>query len=437
MAGPRRLTTLDATLLVMGGIIGVGIFYKPGEVARLLPETAPYFSAWAIGALAAVAGAMTFAELAALLPREGGWFEYLREGVGRLPAFLFAWIVLLVVSTGASAGVAEFCALQVASVAGWEASPSALRGLAAVIVLGVTAMGCRGVKTGAVLQNACMAAKLLAIAVFVVAGLALVAPAAPAAPPSGAPSIPTGLVRATLPVLFTFGGWQLVTYIAPSVEDPVRTLPRAILGGVAGVAAVYGLLNLAYVRVLGLPALATEPDVASALAVATLGDHGARFLSGAMAISALGFLVATLISTPGIYVAMARQGLFFASAGRVHPRTGAPVNALLVQAAVCCLYLAWTGDVKGQLGDSVVFAEWIFHGLCALALLRLAPGAPDRPFRSPLFPLFPALYALIATGVVVGNLGSSPWSVTSLGLGVLALGAVVYGAWSGLLRRAD
>ena len=113
------------------------------------------------------------------------------------------------------------------------------------------------------------------------------------------------------------------------------------------------------------------------------------------------------------------------------------MNALLVQAAVCCLYLAWTGDVKGQLGDSVVFAEWIFHGLCALALLRLAPGAPDRPFRSPLFPLFPALYALIATGVVVGNLGSSPWSVTSLGLGVLALGAVVYGAWSGLLRRAD
>ena len=436
MAGPRRLTTLDATLLVMGGIIGVGIFYKPGEVARLLPETAPYFTAWAIGALAAVAGAMTFAELAALLPREGGWFEYLREGVGQLPAFLFAWIVLLVVSTGASAGVAEFCALQVASVAGWEASPSALRGLAAAIVLGVTAMGCRGVKTGAVLQNACMAAKLLAIAVFVVAGLALVAPAAPAAPPAAAPSIPTGLVRATLPVLFTFGGWQLVTYIAPSVEDPVRTLPRAILGGVAGVAAVYGLLNLAYVRVLGLPALATEPDVASALAVATLGDHGARFLSGAMAISALGFLVATLISTPGIYVAMARQGLFFASAGRVHPRTGAPVNALLVQAAVCCLYLAWTGDVKGQLGDSVVFAEWIFHGLCALALLRLAPGAPDRPFRSPLFPLFPALYALIATGVVVGNLGSSPWSVTSLGLGVLALGAVVYGAWSGLRRRA-
>ncbi len=448
MAGPRRLTTLDATLLVMGGIIGVGIFYKPGEVARLLPETAPYFTAWAIGALAAVAGAMTFAELAALLPREGGWFEYLREGVGRLPAFLFAWIVLLVISTGASAGVAEFCALQVASVAGWAPkfddaglqtgglSPSALRGLAAAIVLGVTAMGCRGVKTGAVLQNACMAAKLLAIAVFVVAGLALVAPAAPAAPPSGAPSIPTGLVRATLPVLFTFGGWQLVTYIAPSVEDPVRTLPRAILGGVAGVAAVYGLLNLAYVRVLGLPALATEPDVASALAVATLGDHGARFLSGAMAISALGFLVATLISTPGIYVAMARQGLFFASAGRVHPRTGAPVNALLVQAAVCCLYLAWTGDVKGQLGDSVVFAEWIFHGLCALALLRLAPGAPDRPFRSPLFPLFPALYALIAAGVVVGNLGSSPWSVTSLGLGVLALGAVVYGAWSGLRGRA-
>ena len=433
MAGPRRLTTLDATLLVMGGIIGVGIFYKPGEVARLLPETAPYLTAWAIGALAAVAGAMTFAELAALLPREGGWFEYLREGVGRLPAFLFAWIVLLVVSTGASAGVAEFCALQVASVAGWEASPSALRGLAAAIVLGVTAMGCRGVKTGAVLQNACMAAKLLAIAVFVVAGLALVAPAAPAAPPSEAPSIPTGLVRATLPVLFTFGGWQLVTYIAPSVEDPVRTLPRAILGGVAGVAAVYGLLNLAYVRVLGLPALATEPDVASALAVATLGDHGARFLSGAMAISALGFLVATLISTPGIYVAMARQGLFFASAGRVHPRTGAPVNAARPGRRL----LPVPRVDRGREGTARRLGRVRRVDLPRPLRARPAAGPePDRPFRSPLFPLFPALYALIATGVVVGNLGSSPWTVTSLGLGVLALGAVVYGAWSGLRRRA-
>lgn len=434
VGGPRPLSTLDATFLVMGGIIGVGIFYKPGEVARLLPEAAPYFTAWGIGALAAVAGAMTFAELAALLPREGGWFEYLREGVGRLPAFLFAWIVLLVISTGASAGVAEFCAFQVSRVLGWEASPSGLRTLAAAIVLGVTGMGCLGLKAGAVLQNACMAAKLLAIAVFVVTGLALVAPAAPAPAPTGAPSVPVGLIRATLPVLFTFGGWQLVTYIAPSVKDPVRTLPRAILGGVAGVAAVYGLLNLAYVRVLGLPALATETDVASALALATLGPSGARFLSAAMAISALGFLVATLISTPGIYVAMARQGLFFESAGRVHARTGAPVRALLVQAAVCCAYLTWTSDVKGQLGDSVVFAEWIFHGLCALALLRLAPAAPGRPFRSPLFPLFPVLYALIASGVVVGNLTSSDPSVTSLGVGVLALGAVAYGAWMGLRR---
>ncbi len=435
-AGPRPLSTLDATFLVMGGIIGVGIFYKPGEVARLLPETAPYFTAWGVGALAAVAGAMTFAELAALLPREGGWFEYLREGVGRLPAFLFAWIVLLVISTGASAGVAEFCAFQVSRVLGWEASPGGLRALAAVVVLGVTGMGCLGLKAGAVLQNACMAAKLLAIAVFVVAGLALVAPAAPAPAPAGAPSVPVGLIRATLPVLFTFGGWQLVTYIAPSVKDPVRTLPRAILGGVAGVAAVYGLLNLAYVRVLGLPALATEPDVASALALATLGASGARVLSAALASSAHGFLVAPQISTPGIYVAMARQGLFFESAGRVHPRTGAPVRALLVQAAVCCAYLAWTSDVKGQLGDSVVFAEWIFHGLCALALLRLAPAAPERPFRSPLFPLFPVLYALIATGVVVGNLTSSDASVTSLGVGVLALGAVTYGAWMGLRRAA-
>lgn len=432
----KRLTTLDATLLVMGGIIGVGIFFKPGEVAEILPTQGAYFAAWGIGTLAALAGAMTFAELAAMIPREGGWFEFLREGIGRLPAFLFAWVVLLVISTGASAGVAEFCALQLAGAMAWDAGPMELRVVAGAVIGGVTLMGCFGIKRAALLQNLCMLAKLLSILVLVLVGLALTAPAAidsAAASEISAQagsSLFSGLIRASLPVLYTFGGWQLVTYIAPSVQNPERTLPRAIVGGIVGVGVIYGLVNLAYVRVLGMERLGSEPDVAAALAEATLGPAGARFLSAAMAVSALGFLVATLIATPSIYVAMARQKLFFATTGRLHPRTGAPVRALVLQALICFVYLSWRGDIKGELGDAVVFAEWIFHGLAAVALLRLARRGWARPFKSPLYPLFPVLYLLIATGVVLGNLATTEAHITLLGLGVLGLGAVVYGIWA-------
>lgn len=429
----KQLTTLDATLMVMGGIIGVGIFFKPGEVAGILPTEGAYYAAWGLGTLAALAGAMTFAELAAMLPREGGWFEFLREGIGRLPAFLFAWVVLLVISTGAAAGVAEFCALQVAGAMAWTVGPVDLRLMAGAIILGITLMGCLGVKRAALLQNLCMAAKLSTIAVLVLVGLAFTAPAAidtGQAVSSGTASLPSGLIRASLPVLFTLGGWQLVTYIAPSVERPERTLPRAIVGGILGVGLVYGLMNLAYVRVLGMERLGTEPNVAAALAEATLGSAGARFLAAAIAISAFGFLVATLIATPSIYVAMARQKLFFGVTGRLHPRTGAPIPALCLQAVICLVYLSWIGDVKGELTDAVVFAEWIFHVLAAVALLRLSRRGFTRPFKSPLYPFFPLLYLLIATGVVLGNLITTEAHITMLGLGVLAIGGVVYWLWA-------
>jgi APA family basic amino acid/polyamine antiporter len=149
-----------------------------------------------------------------------------------------------------------------------------------------------------------------------------------------------------------------------------------------------------------------------------------------MAVSAFGFLVATLIATPSIYVAMARQRLFFAITGRLHPRTGAPIPALVLQALICFVYLSWSGDVKSDLGKAVVFAEWIFHGLAAVALLRLVRKGRTRPFKSPLYPLFPVLYLLIAAGVVLGNLATTEARITLLGLGVLALGGMVYWLWA-------
>jgi APA family basic amino acid/polyamine antiporter len=170
-----------------------------------------------------------------------------------------------------------------------------------------------------------------------------------------------------------------------------------------------------------------------------LGDAGTTFLTVAMAVSALGFIVATLIATPGIYVAMAREGLFLAAVGRTSPRTGAPTVALSIQGALTIGYLLVSTDLAGDLADSVVFVEWIFHFLVAAALLRVRRTRPDiaRPWRSFAYPLFPVLYLCIAAGVVIGNLFQSKPSVTLLGLGVLAVGALVYLPWSRLSARAQ
>ncbi len=431
----KQLSLIDATLLVMGGIIGVGIFFKPQGVATLLPEAGPYFSLWILGALAALAGAMTFAELAGTLPKSGGWFVFIRTGFGPLAAFLFAWIVLLVISTGACAGVADFCAQQWWTLFAPQHEPSFVerRGLAGLLILGVSACAWRGMRSGVLLQNLCMLAKLVALAVFVVAGLALFEGPAMQPLPTLTPSTPLGsrMISATLPVLFTFGGWQLITYIAPHVRDAPRNLPRAIVLGVVGVSVVYLALNAAYVRVLGMGGVSDSTNAPAELARITLGPRGEAFLTAAMGISALGFLVATLVTTPGIYVAMAREGLFFKAAGSVHASSGAPRVALAIQASLCFVYLWVSEDVIGRLGDSVVFAEWIFHGLTGVALLRLRRNRPDlpRPFRSPGYPLFPVAYSLMATAVVVGNLWTSEWDVTGLGLGVLAAGALVYMPW--------
>ncbi|MHC4264092.1 MAG: APC family permease [Planctomycetota bacterium] len=435
---PRPLSLLDATLLVMGGIIGVGVFFKPHQVAQLVPDPGAYFAAWILGGLAALAGAMTFAELMGSIPRTGGWFVFLREAFGRLPAFLFGWMVLVVVATGACAGVADFCIQQLQAAVDPDGSwPAALeRALASGLILTITLIACFGLKSGAVFQGLIMAIKLAAIGALVLLGLVLVgqpelspeALAASARPVADAPGLWSGLIRASLPVLFTYGGWQLLSYVAPSVVDPGRTLPRAILLGMGGVVVVYLLVNAAFVKVLGMNALAALENAPRELSVALLGEQGGRILAAGMALSALGFLVATLITTPGVYQAMAKERLFFRWAGATHARTGAPVGALLAQATMTIVYVLLHSDTIGQLGDSVVFAEWIFHFLCAAALLSLRRRRPDlpRPFRSPLYPLFPLLYAALSIAVVLGNLVNSSIETTGLGLGVLLAGLIAF-----------
>jgi APA family basic amino acid/polyamine antiporter len=287
-----------------------------------------------------------------------------------------------------------------------------------------------------------MALKLAAIGTLVVLGVTWVADGASASAavaPVAAPEsrgLVAGFLAASLPVLFAFGGWQLLSYIAPEVKNPQRTLPRAIVFGVAGVALVYLCVNVAYVRVVGIEGLATDPNFAVTVATRTLGEHGGRFLTAAMVVSAFGFLVATLIATPGVYVAMSREGLFPYVFGQQSARTGAPVVALVAQCAMSLVYLSLGKESVGRLTNAVVFAEWIFHALCGLALLKLARSlGRTRPFISPLYPLFPVLYTAIAVAVVVGNLVTNERAMTGIGLGVLAVGAAVYWPWTRIAAR--
>ena len=455
---PSKLSLLDATLLVMGGIIGVGIFFNPHTIATRVPVPWLYLALWVFGGVVAIAAGFTFAELGGSFPRSGGWFVYLRAAFGRPLAFVFAWVVLTVQSTGAIASIAKFCASRVHVLApelvGGKGSTSETV-TAAVLVLGVTLVALSGVKRAALVQNVCMVTKLLVIAALVVGGLFFLgqddAPAAAAAPAAARELTGGGFVMALLPLFYTLGGWQLVGYIAPEMKDPVRNLPRAILLGVLGVVLVYLLVNASYLLVLGIDGLVADSNFAGTLSKRAFGASGERVLAAGMCISAFGICAVNIITTPWVYVAMAREGLFFESVGALAPRTGVPTRALLLQGLITCVYLLFTLDF---LVDSVVFVEWIFHLLAALGLLLLRVRQPElpRPFRSPLYPLAPLVYLAAACLVVGGNLlvprlalraDGQPLTLLGLhvdlrvlGLSIVLLGALLYRPWRALVERS-
>jgi basic amino acid/polyamine antiporter, APA family len=448
----KELGLFDATMLVMGGIIGVGIFFTPARVAELVPSTPAFFGMWVLGALVAMAGAATFAELGGTFPRYGGWFEFLREIYGPFVAFLFAWVILGVVATGAMAVVCSFGAETLLGLFG-EVDPRAHLALAAGILLGLTALTLFGIKVGATFQNVCMVAKLTALGALAAGGFFFFTPSAGAdvvSLPAGASALTwSGAFAASLSVLFSFGGWQHVCYVADAVRDPQRVIPKAILFGVLGVGVVYLVLNAAYVRVLGLDGVAHTPEFAAVVAERTFGGGAARALRAAMAVSAIGLCAVNVIVTPAIFVGMARGGLFFRSFGRLHARTGAPVAALCAQLVLALLYLCWMhsetlfgaaleGMDVDTLTGSVVFAEWFFHGLIAWGLIRLRKRRPElpRPYRSFAFPLAPAVYLVAAACVLAGNLALTRGLETAVGASVLAAGALIYAPWRRFFRRA-
>jgi basic amino acid/polyamine antiporter, APA family len=425
----RRIGLFSATMLVVGGIIGSGIFLNPAIVAQRVGSAELIVATWALGALVALLGAFIFAELGARRPAAGGGYVYLREAFGPLPAFLYGWALLLAIATGAAAAVSVTFASYAAPLLGL--APAAQPWLAAGAIILLSAVNIIGVRPGSITQNVFTVLKLAAIGTLVL-GAVVAPPVAIVQAPSPS-TVPDSLVlaigTALVPVLFAYGGWQQTNFVAEEMVDPERNLPRALVLGVVIVAVVYLAVNVTYLRALGVPALAASRAPAADVMGAYFGDTGRRLIAAGIAISTFGFLNLVILVTPRVYQAMARDGLFFARFAELHPRFRTPVAAIAVQGAwAVCLLLSGS---YGQLLDYVTFADWIFFGITAATLFayrRRDTGAAAR-YRAPLYPVSVLLFCAACLYVVLGAVVSNPWNAVRGAL-LLAAGVPVFHFWS-------
>jgi APA family basic amino acid/polyamine antiporter len=422
----RRIGLFDATMIVMGGIVGAGIFMNPSVVARTVGTPALILGVWVLGGLVALAGAFIYAELASLRPDVGGQYAYLREAYHPALAFVYGWCLLLVTQSGGMAAVAVTFARYGRDLTGSAAS-DALLATSALAVL--TAVNCFGVRAGSAVQSALMVTKIAAVLGLVAVGL--VAPSAPVSlrpvldrPPSL--DLLTAVGAALVPVLFAYGGWQTSGFVAGELKRPERDLPRGLLLGVAGVVVLYLSVNLVCVRVLGARGLADTLTPASAVMRTALGERGAAAIALGIAVSTLGFLSQGILTAPRVYYAMARDGLFFGAVARVHPRTRVPVVAIVLQGLVA-IVIALSGRYE-QILNYVVSVDFIFFGVTAASLFVFRRRGQAGSFRTPGHPVTTVFFVFACAFVVSNAVWRYPGN-TVVGLAILAAGVPAYLFW--------
>ncbi len=417
-------------MVVVGGIIGAGIFINPYIVAQRLDSPAWVIAVWVAGGLIALAGAFAFAELGALFPRAGGPYVYMREAFHPVLGFLYGWASLLLIQGGGLAAVAiTFATYSLRFIGRPDASVTILAILAIIVVAAINYIG---VKPGSRVLNVLVVLKVLALAALIGAGFLL-----PSAPATDATLPDIGMLpivafgAALVPVMFSYGGWQSVNWVAEELREPERDLPRALVMGTLIVVTTYVLVNIVYLRALGHAGLAATQTPAADAAARAFGPGGDRFITGAIALSTFGFLNLTLLAPPRIFYAMAADGLFFPAVSRLHPRFHTPSVAILLMAGWAIL-LALTGSYA-QLVDTVVFADWIFFGLAVAAVFvfrRRIPVSSRAPgtYAAPGYPVVPALFVIMAAYIVVSVIAANP---VRSGVGALLLlaGVPAYAYW--------
>jgi APA family basic amino acid/polyamine antiporter len=430
----RRIGPFSGTMMVVGGIIGSGIFLNPAIVAQRVGSGRLIMLAWALGAVIALLGAFIFAELGARKPAAGGGYVYLRDAFGPLPAFLYGWTLLLAIASGAAAAVAVTFASYAAPLLHLPARAEPWLAASAIGFLSIVNMF--GVQPGAWTQNVFTVLKLAAIAALVLAAVvgghpAASVPCSACAEVVSSRGVIVAVGTALVPVLFAYGGWQQTNFVAEEMMDARRDLPRALVIGVIIVAAVYLAANLTYLRALGVAGLASSRAPAADVLGAFAGDTGRRLIAAGIALSTFGFLNLVILVTPRVYQAMARDGLFFAQFAELHPKTRAPVAAIAAQGTWAIVLLV--SGSYGQLLDWVTFADWIFFGITAATLFVYRGREPAATYRTPFFPWTVLLFVVACVYVVGGAIVSNPPNAMRGAL-LLAAGVPVYLFWS--RRRA-
>ena len=427
----RRLGLFDATMIVMGGIIGSGIFMNPSVVARHVHTPFLILGAWTVGGLFALAAAFIWAELASVRPDVGGQYAYLREALHPMVGFIYGWVLLLVVQTGGMAAVAVTFSRYFVD---FTKVPISDKYMAVVVLVVLTIVNCLGVRAGGTLQSILMVLKIVALLGLIACCFALGdSTASPGVFLDRPPSLDllTAFGVALVPVIFSYGGWQTATFLAGEIKEPRKNLPRGLILGVIGVVVLYVAANVVYLRVLGVSGLAASDAPASDAMRIVLGDFGARAIATAIAISTIGFLSQSMLTAPRVYFAMAKDGLFFRSIGAVHPRTRAPIVAIALQGFLA-IVLALRGDY-GALLDYVVSVDVIFFGLTACCIFvfrkRLVQGSDSEGLtRVPGHPITTIVFIAICWLVAVNAIYQNP-SNTLIGLAIMVAGIPVYLFW--------
>jgi APA family basic amino acid/polyamine antiporter len=433
----RRLGPLDAAAIIVSNVIGGGILFTPPQIAAAVPSAIPFLATWIAGGLLAFAGAMSYAELAALRPKAGGEYVYLRDALGRLAAFLSGWTSFVAGFAGAiatSAVVLPFYLGRFIPAAG-DGTPllvlPVIPGLitltvsrqsivALVAIWGLAWVHRRGVGPGRVVGNVLAVLKVAALVIFVALGFSVGA-SGPAHLAEHHPVAVTGWLLALIPVMFTYSGWNAASYVAEEIRDPGRNVPRAFALGTAAVVVLYVLLNILYLFVFPIGELGNvKGSVLDVVAERLLGGTAGDAMGVVSIVSLLASVSAMTFAGPRVYFAMARDGLFVRAASTVHPRYHTPSNAIVAQSAwASVLVLTATADA---LVTYTGFAITLFLGLAVLSLFVLRAREPEavRPFRAWLYPFAPALYIAVSAAILINGLIRDPWPTGAGTLIILA-----------------
>lgn len=426
----RELTLFDGTMINVGTMIASAIFIVPATVAAAVPGSGVITLVWVVGGIVSLLGALSIAELAAAYPEAGGQYAYLREAYGPVWAFLYGWSNFAVINTASIAAIAVGFARYLGFFV--PLSEAAIRIVAVLSIVGLTLLNCRGVRFGATTQNVLTTLKMGALLALIVASFVLPGGSAgnfqPAWPIGSLDSWIGPFGVAMVAVLWAYDGWIETTFVGSEIVDPGRNLPRSIILSTVVVIALYVLVSLAYIYVLSPAGMAGSKLVASDAAQVTLGAAGTGLVVVAILISTLGANNGIIFTAARIPYAMARGGLFFRSQGIVHARYATPTVALLTQGALASVFaLLGTYDT---LITYIVFAQFVFYGLSAAAVIKLRRSAPDlaRPYRTWGYPVTPVVFVAFAIWLVANTIVETPGE-SAIGVGLILVGLPGYWFW--------